>query len=770
MAIHGSIKTFNAKVDDWTTYAERLKHYLIANGVTEQEKKRSILLTVCGTTTYKLLRSLVGKDNLDTTSYDDLVKLLTSHYNPQPSAIVQRFHFNTRVRDRGESIAEFVATLRDLALHCDYGDKLSEMLRDRLVCGVNHKGIQRKLLAQSDLTYEKAFALAQSVEASDRDAKVLEKQHSTDVEKQQTSSPPLMSTTTTTASEEVHYSTTSRKGTEHLPPVSCYRCGGAHLAPQCKHKDAICRCCGKKGHFARVCRSRGTQGTPGKPKHQEQGKKTVKSTHYMDQESSAEQSTDEEHDLFCLTSAQSEPYQLDVVLNDVPVKMELDTGASVLVLNKATYDSIRQQTFTAPFQPVESNLRTYTGERIQVLGTTKVKARYGEKELYLPIHVVDGSGPNLMGRDWLGHFEVNLKSINVVEHHSQLEAILDKHSEVFRDELGCLKGMPVKLLVHDGVKPKFFKPRPIPLLLREKVEEELENLQAKGIISPVQFSHWAAPIVPVLKKNGKMRLYGDYKITINQAAPTEIYPLPRAEELHANLARGKCFTKLDMSNAYLQLPLDDDSKQYVTVNTHEGLFQYNRLPFGISSAPAIFQRHMKTLLQGLKGVAVYIDDILVTGPTLEEHLQNLEKVLEKLQSAGLRLNKEKCFFLRPSIDYLGHVIDQDGIHPTQEKVTAIKEALRPKNVTELRSFLGLVNYYAKFLPNLSTKLFPLYILLNKKPLVPRMPYKEIHCSSITTQQSHWYWLATPLHMGLARSCRRSAGEANHVHFQDIDPS
>ena len=192
--------------------------------------------------------------------------------------------------------------------------------------------------------------------------------------------------------------------------------------------------------------------------------------------------------------------------------------------------------------------------------------------------------------------------------------------------------MPVKLLVHGSVKPKFFKPRPIPLLLREKVEKELENLQ---VISPVQFSHWAAPVVPVLKKNGKMRLYGDYKITINQSAPTEIYPLSRAEELHAKLARGKCFTKLNMSNGYLQLPLDDDSKQYVTINTHKGLFQYNRLPFGVSSAPTIFQRHMETPLQGLKGVAVYIDDIHITGPILEEHL---EKVLEKL----LRLNKCSC--------------------------------------------------------------------------------------------------------------------------------
>ena len=123
------------------------------------------------------------------------------------------------------------------------------------------------------------------------------------------------------------------------------------------------------------------------------------------------------------------------------------------------------------------------------------------------------------------------------------------------------------------------------------------------------------------------------------------------------------------------------SATYVTVNTHKGLFQYNRLPFGVASAPAIFQRYMETLLQGIPAISVYIDDILVTGKTLDEHLQTLEEVLKRLQDAGLRLNRDKCFFLRPSIEYLGHVIDEHGLHPTEEKVRAIKEAPPPKNVT-----------------------------------------------------------------------------------------
>lgn len=176
MARHGTIENFDPQTDDWPTYIERLHHYFVANDVKDVGKKRSILLTVCGTLTYKLLRSLVpdGKLDADTATYDSLVKLLRDYYNPKPSPIVQRFHFNSCTRGLDKPVATYVAALWELALSCEYGDNLQEMLRDRLVCRVNHKGIQRKLLAEPDLTYDRAFALAQAVEASERDAKTLQ--------------------------------------------------------------------------------------------------------------------------------------------------------------------------------------------------------------------------------------------------------------------------------------------------------------------------------------------------------------------------------------------------------------------------------------------------------------------------------------------------------------------------------------------------------------------------------------------------------------------
>ena len=179
------------------------------------------------------------------------------------------------------------------------------------------------------------------------------------------------------------------------------------------------------------------------------------------------------------------------------------------------------------------------------------------------------------------------------------------------------------------------------------------------------------------------------------------------------MSGGKIFTKLDMSQAYLQLQLDDKSKELVTINTHKGLFQYNRLPFGVASATAVFQRCMENLFQGCEGVSIYLDDLLVTGSTIENHLKNLDKVLSIMTTNGLKLNKAKCAFLLPKVEYLGHIIDEQGLHPTQDKVKAIQEAPRPHNVVELRSFLGIINYYGKFLPNLSKRLAPLYQLLKK---------------------------------------------------------
>ena len=251
----------------------------------------------------------------------------------------------------------------------------------------------------------------------------------------------------------------------------------------------------------------------------------------------------------------------------------------------------------------------------------------------------------------------------------------------------------------------------MPFAIKEAVGQELDRLEKQGIIKKVSTGDWAAPIVAVPKKDGRFRLCGDYKVTINQALTVDQYPLPKPEDLFATLANGTLFTKLDLSQAYLQLQLDEASMPYVTVNTHQGLYQYTRLPFGVASAPAIFQRLMDTILQGIPRVICYIDDILVTGTSDKDHLSNLGEVLKRLEDCGFRLKKTKCNFMAKSVEYLGHQVDRHGIRALPDKVEAITKAPPPKNVQELRSFLGLLNYYGKFVRNLSSILHPLNQLL-----------------------------------------------------------
>ena len=241
------------------------------------------------------------------------------------------------------------------------------------------------------------------------------------------------------------------------------------------------------------------------------------------------------------------------------------------------------------------------------MGTVTVQAKYGEQLLQLPVHVIDGDGPNLLGRDWLAQFKINLANVYNLVAPDKLDQMLSKHSQVFKDGLGKLIDVKVKLAIDPTVTPKFHKARSLPFALKEKVELELQKHEEQGIISPVTHSDWAAPIVPVMKQNGNVRICGDYRVTVNQAIKIDSYPLPRIEELFAKLSGGKYFSKLDLSQAYLQLQLDDDSKKLVTVNTHRGLFQYHRLPFGVSAAPAVFQRCIETLLQACHGVSVYLD-------------------------------------------------------------------------------------------------------------------------------------------------------------------
>ena len=367
---------------------------------------------------------------------------------------------------------------------------------------------------------------------------------------------------------------------------------------------------------------------------------------------------------------------MTVQVNHANLEMEVDTGASVSLISEATYEQLWPASHRPKMEVSSCKLRTYTGEKLNVRGCINVEVSYNKQRQVLPLLVVAGNGPSLLGQDWMLKICLDWQhlsprpSLNLLPAAppSSLQTVLDHHAAVFKEELGHVKGVTAKIIIDPEVQPRFCKPRTVPYALRAKVNQELERLETAGVIEPVQFSDWAAPIVPVLKRDGSVRVCGDYKVTVNQAARLDTYPLPRIDDLFASLSEGKTFTKLDLAHAYQQVPLDEESKKLVVVNMHKGLFRYNRLPFGVSLAPAIFQRTIEGILRGVPGVCVYLDDILITGT---DHLKNLEAVLTCLREAGMRLKRKKCAFMLERVEYLGHQISAEGLQPTKEKVRAI---------------------------------------------------------------------------------------------------
>uniref|UniRef100_A0A7E4VZN6 RNA-directed DNA polymerase n=1 Tax=Panagrellus redivivus TaxID=6233 RepID=A0A7E4VZN6_PANRE len=295
----------------------------------------------------------------------------------------------------------------------------------------------------------------------------------------------------------------------------------------------------------------------------------------------------------------------------------------------------------------------------------------------------------------------------------KLRELLVRHADVFSPGKGRFKLAEATLVLGEEAKPKVHQPRRVPLPLRPMVDDCLAKMVKEGTLKPVKWAEWQTPLVVVPKPGGKVRICGDFRVTLNPCLKIDTYPIPVPEDLFATMNGGRLFTKLDMSEAYLQLPLDRASRSLVTVTTQKGLFEYQVLPFGVASAPAIFQRMMETTLAGIDSVMVYLDDILVTGRSDEEHLHHVDQVLERLKTAGLKLRLDKCEFFMPEIQYLGHIVDASGVRPVPDKVKATVMMPEPKNLKELQSFIGMVGYYGKFIPKLSTLCAPLNMLRNK---------------------------------------------------------
>ena len=296
-----------------------------------------------------------------------------------------------------------------------------------------------------------------------------------------------------------------------------------------------------------------------------------------------------------------------------------------------------------------------------------------------------------------------------------LVSLVNRYSDVFVGPDGKVGFTDLTTHVIDTgtEQPCKLPPRRTGFAEKKVIEDTITELLADGKIQP-SISAWASPIVLVRKKDGSMRFCIDYR-RLNDKTHKDAYPLPKIDEALDQLA-GSCYWScLDLASGYWQVAMHPDSVEQTAFCTHMGLFEWLVMPFGLCNAPAVFERLMDKVLQGLQwhDILVYLDDIMAFGKTYERALERLQCVFERLRLANLKLKPKKCFLLAQEVDYLGHHISRDGVAPLASKVTAITHWKEPENLEELRSFLGLACYYRRFVDDYSGIAKPLTELLKK---------------------------------------------------------
>ena len=688
-----AIGEFSPNKEKWANYQRRFNAWMRINKIQDDEKIDAFISMV-GPEVVDLLVALCAPAEIETKTYAQLTTLISNHYTSGSNELIESFKFDERKQTDSESVSDYIVALKKISIHCGFGDddQVKKRLRNRLVTGLRSAAIKNRLLGVgAGLTWEKAVDISTSMDTASQGNQLMGPTH--DVNRVQRGG----------------YN--KHKGKTHTKN-KCYRCDGDHEG-RCPYEKQKCFNCDRIGHIAKACKTKPAQGQSqsrgssrpyrgrGRGRGQGQGR-----ANYVDDDEKPEEEVSYAS-LYEVKSGKYGEITVNARVENNEMTFALDTASAVSIVGEDDYKE-----FFPDFELREAsiNLKSYTGHKVELLGEIDVHVEYEGQKRQLPLVIAKGVRTPLFGRTWLKAIRIDWDNVFAI-YATPLEQLLHEYQSVFKGEIGEIKDFEATIELKPEATPKFQKARPIVYALTDGVKKELQRLEENGVYRRIERSEWASPIVVVPKDNGQMRLCGDYKVTINSSVVDQPYTLPTAEDIFATLAGGSQFTKLDLSNAYQQVVVEEKSRKYLTINTLQGLYEVTRLPYGIKTAPHIFQRIMDQVLQGIPGVCCYIDDILITAPTKEEHLKRLELVLQRLDKYDVRVKREKCSFLAPEVQYLGHVISKEGRRPVPDKVSAVKDTKAPESVPELRTFLGMINYYGGFVKNLSTILAPLNNLL-----------------------------------------------------------
>ena len=408
--------------------------------------------------------------------------------------------------------------------------------------------------------------------------------------------------------------------------------------------------------------------------------------------------------LSTIDSDQGNAWTCHINVNGHDVSFKIDTGAEVTVIS----DNITKSIGLHQLHPPSKKLHGPDNRPLEVIGEATARLVYKGTECTQPIFVVRNVKQNLLGFHAIQALQI-LKDVNAVT-----QSIPEQLPTLFTG-LGTLKGKPYEICLKPEAQPfALYTPRNVPLPLRQKVIEELSRMQSLGVISPVEEpTPWCAGMVVVPKKSGAVHICVDFQ-PLSDNVLRKVHPLPNVDENLAQLAGAQVFSKLDTNCGFWQIPLSEQSRMLTAFITPFGRFVFNKLSFGISSAPGHFQRRMQQIHNGQEGTICHMDDMLIHGRDQQEHDARLNGALKRIQEAGLILNPDKCKFSQDKLTFLGHVIDGRGISPDPSKTNAVLGMESPTNTTELRRFLGMVNQLGKFSAHLAELSQPLRELLSHK--------------------------------------------------------
>lgn len=691
-------------LEEFEAYADSVGLFLNDEDGTNQQQRRALLLYMAGREVRSIFKNL--PDTGTAVQYQRAVDALNKHFVKKTNSTFLRHQFRLMFQTKDETVSQYVFRLREAAQGCEFAH-VDSQIKDQVIAHCLSDKLRHRLLEKGDnLTLEQALTEAAMLEAVTSQIQQLKLDNANGG----------AGSVSRVRSAGRSSASTSRQQEE------CYRCGGrGHFgsSPNCPARGKLCKKCGGRDHFQKKCRSKtmkaagkeeGRKYENVKPKPKQKRDHQRRNVKHVE----AESESDSEEGYLFMTKSSAPKHKITVNVGGVDINVIVDSGSDVNIIDCQLWEEMKQKQVCCEQQrKCSKKLFPYACKTpLETIGSFTAKVTVGQKSTTAKFVVIKDEAEALLSRDTATALNILKIGLNIQSVKTETSEFISEFKPLFTG-FGKLHDRQIKLTIDPKVKPVAQPVRRTPFGLRGKVEKKIQELIEKDIIEPVSKpTPWVSPIVVVPKANNDIRVTVDMR-RVNEAVLRERHPIPTVDELLQDMAESRFFTKLDLKLGYHQLELHPDSRDITTFVTHCGLFRYKRLVMGINAASEIYQHEIQQVVQGIPGVANLSDDILVHAATREEHDQRLRQVLQRLQEAGLTLNADKCRFRRTEIEFLGHKLTAGGIDPAKGKVDAVKNAREPETVSEVRSFLGLVNYCSRFIPNFATLTEPLRRLTRK---------------------------------------------------------